>query len=475
MSKRPLKKIAYKNLAREHPLSMPGRFCIFLVLNLSLFAYSARAEEVIDWESCVKEALRNNPSLLQYEQTKTQTEDLQRAAYKDYFPQPSATLSGTKTLYTYTKPIIASSANGTTTTSSTGALRRPFASVLAAPRVFGEDWGQSQFYNLELDITQNIFNGFLDQETLTQLQWNTEKANADILSARVQLGSDLKNAFYSQLYAQQLIDLNQEILKRREESVRLVELRYQNGSENKGSYLRSLASFHQAKFSVDQAKRALKVAQLQMSVVLGRKYQTALLVKGDFQEDGTVEEPVLEMVVRQHPSHLSGHAQIAAADAGIGIAKASLMPTVNFIASYLRDGNWPPASNDVILGLTVTIPIDAGGFVVASVRAAAAAKASLEAQFQYTDAQLAHTIEQAYVALQDAVETLKVQAELVEASKVQVTIAQEQYKLGLISFEDWDILETDLIGDQQTLLQNRRDLALARATYESALGKALGD
>jgi hypothetical protein len=42
-----------------------------------------------------------------------------------------------------------------------------------------------------------------------------------------------------------------------------------------------------------------------------------------------------------------------------------------------------------------------------------------------------------------------------------------------MTFEDWDLIETDLINRQKTELQARRDVVLAEAAFEQAQGKSV--
>ena len=42
---------------------------------------------------------------------------------------------------------------------------------------------------------------------------------------------------------------------------------------------------------------------------------------------------------------------------------------------------------------------------------------------------------------------------------------------GLISFQDWDTIENDLISNQKTILVNLRDAIAAEAAWEQAQGK----
>jgi len=49
-------------------------------------------------------------------------------------------------------------------------------------------------------------------------------------------------------------------------------------------------------------------------------------------------------------------------------------------------------------------------------------------------------------------------------------IARNKYNNGLLTFEDWDVIESDLINRQTTYLQNQRDRVISEAAWENIQG-----
>ena len=62
------------------------------------------------------------------------------------------------------------------------------------------------------------------------------------------------------------------------------------------------------------------------------------------------------------------------------------------------------------------------------------------------------------------------QNEFLKAAEVRSEIARAQYQNGLLSFEDWDLIENDLIDKQKAMLTSQRDAVVARAAWEKMLG-----
>jgi outer membrane protein TolC len=82
-------------------------------------------------------------------------------------------------------------------------------------------------------------------------------------------------------------------------------------------------------------------------------------------------------------------------------------------------------------------------------------------------------LEEAFAAHQDAAERVDVQENFYEAARVRAEIARSQYSSGLLSFDDWDIIENELISREKEILAARRDAARAEAAWESAQGAGL--
>jgi hypothetical protein len=70
-------------------------------------------------------------------------------------------------------------------------------------------------------------------------------------------------------------------------------------------------------------------------------------------------------------------------------------------------------------------------------------------------------------------EKLEVDALFVEAGTSRARIAKEKYNNGLLTFDEWDIIENDLITRQKTLVQTERDRVIAEALWEQVQGRGV--
>ena len=84
------------------------------------------------------------------------------------------------------------------------------------------------------------------------------------------------------LKAQELIRVSGEIVKIRRGNLELITLRYESGLEHRGALLTAEANLAQASFQLAQAKRAVELAQRQLTKEMGRREFISMSVKAAF-------------------------------------------------------------------------------------------------------------------------------------------------------------------------------------------------
>ena len=82
-------------------------------------------------------------------------------------------------------------------------------------------------------------------------------------------------------------------------------------------------------------------------------------------------------------------------------------------------------------------------------------------------------LEQTWAALQDSVGTVGVQKKFLDAAEERAKISEAQYSLGLIQFDNWTIIEDDLVNAKKTFLNAQANALLAEANWIQAKGETL--
>jgi outer membrane protein TolC len=89
-----------------------------------------------------------------------------------------------------------------------------------------------------------------------------------------------------------------------------------------------------------------------------------------------------------------------------------------------------------------------------------------------SERELQAALAQAHAGFIAAVAKLAVDEEFAAAAQLRAEIARSKYNNGLLSFENWDIIENDLIARQRALLASRRDRVIAEAAWQQAIGQS---
>jgi outer membrane protein len=406
-----------------------------LLVLLAAVAFPLHAEtQPLTFEEGVRLAAEHNRDLRRAEANRAAAEAQRRGAGSGYRPQVSASVGY-------------SESNGS-----------------------GAD---AEGYSTALTATQNLFAGFADQARVQQGDAGLEASEAALATAKAQLSHDLKVAYSGLLYAQDNVVLTNSILQRLEENLRLVELRFEGGRENKGSYLLTQASVEQARVDVLQAEQELIAARAQLGRALGD-------IAADWRARGTVPlvpappTPDFPALARETPRLREAAARQFGAEAAVRLARSSFYPSVDLRGTLGRSGDhWSPSTERNSVGATVSIPLYSGGRNYYGERDALAALDAAKADRDAVEQQLIVDLKRRYAAYVQSVGRLKVDSDFLAAAETRARIARARYQNGLISFEDWDQIETDLIARQKASLVVQRDRVAAEAAWELEQGKGV--
>ena len=71
------------------------------------------------------------------------------------------------------------------------------------------------------------------------------------------------------------------------------------------------------------------------------------------------------------------------------------------------------------------------------------------------------------------IDMVEVKQKFLEAAQERAKITQSQYSTGLISFDNWTIIEDDLVSTRKSFLDSKADALIAQAYWVQAKGGTL--
>ncbi len=413
---------------------------IFLIVLGTAFlcAASCTAGEILTWSDCVKEARKKHPDLI-----------------------------------SANEGLIKSRADRDKTRSG----QHPQIDTSASARTSGSSGTRSDAYSYSVSGRQLIFDG---AKTASRIKSAGESLKAtgysrDVTSSNVRLR--LRAAFVGLLRIQELLNITQEIVVRRKRSMELVALRYEAGKEHRGSLRTAEANLAQAEFEVKQAERGIALSRTRLSKELGRRKTSEITAFGKLKINETLpEKPDFESLVDTHPllSELAARKEIARHN--LKAARADFYPSIYANASAGQSGDdWMPDEDSWSAGVSVSYSIFDGRSRELEVRKSRASLRQARANEMSGRDGVLLTLAEAWTDFRNAIDEIDVRNKFLEAAEERARISQAQYSTGLISFDNWIIIEDNLVRARKACLDAQARALNTETRWIQAKGGILED
>ncbi len=407
-------------------------WCCFLCL----FTISSAKDNAtnISWHECVTTAFKNNPLLTSAREKITQSRANAGIIRSALLPGISADASGTK--------------------QKTGNI-------------------SSTRYSYGITGKQALFDG--------EGYFNTKSADTLVNSAIYQykvvssnLRLNLRVAYVNLLKAQELLKIAKKIEQLRDKNYQLVKMMHNAGQEHLGALLTSRANLAQARFDMKQSLRSISVAQRQLAYELGLKTATPLKVPEEFNyhtDDG--KNPDFETIARNNPLLQDIISQREAARYDLKAAKMNFFPKVyGFFSAAKTGSSLVPKNTELSAGVQMNLSFD-GGEKIYRAKKADSLLRQLDADTLDTRNSVLLTLEEKWTGLLNKKDNVRVQQIYLEAAQERSKIAETQYSVGLISFDNWIIIQDALVSAMKTYLNAKVDALYTDAEWIQAKGETL--
>lgn len=413
--------------------------CFFVAAILLFLAGSLCAETMLTWQDCYAKTVENNLDLsiarLKLKEAEAQLKSQQSVYYPNVKASASRSVSGSKDLTAGTN-----------------------------------HWENGESLSASISASYTIFDGFGNRARVTQTEAElyAEKANFDQTCSNIQY--DLRKAFTDQLYAQELLTLTQSIAERRAGNVKLVEMRYEGGREHKGSLLLKQAQLTDAQYNVSEAERALELARRKLAGLMKQREFAPFLLDGKLQAAEPPTGVSLDELARQTPSYHSAEANLKAAEQGFIVTRSARFPKITASASLSGSGNNDIKREGWDTGIAISLPLFTGGQLSQDIIVSGLKREQSRLTTEKTMLSLMNDLQTALNSYRSGFAAMSVQDAQLLAAETRATVARTQYEQGLVSFQDWDTIETQLITAQRSWLSSRRTADQAEAAWQNAMG-----
>ena len=293
-------------------------------------------------------------------------------------------------------------------------------------------------------------------------------------SSRLGMVTQVKQAFYAVLLAKEALLVYREVYDNALESFTQTERRYNVQKASELDYIRAKASVQNAIPQVYESANQVAIALWQLKAVLGMDLDAEIDVAGSLQDwagqmfydihshDGaTLEDNSTMRQLAIQADEL--------ADA-VRMQKYAALPTLALAFNYsinamtndfnFSEYRWSPYS---FVGLSLQVPIFAGGRRYHAVKQAQVQRDELQMQLRDTERQLK-------IALRQYLSQMETKMMSYQSAQVAEQTARKAYDIAFKSYQVGRSTITDLNSAQLSLTQAQ--LAVSQAIYEFVIAKA---
>ncbi len=315
----------------------------------------------------------------------------------------------------------------------------------------------------------------LSEAALAQFLASEEAARA----ARTSLVASVASTWLAVQADGELLTLTRNALQTREDSLRLIRLRFEHGAASAIDLRQaeSLTAAARATLAQLEGQRAQRLNAL--SLLVGQTVPEAWLPSGSNTPAALlvadVPEGLPSDLLERRPDIRQAEQQLIAANANIGAARAAFFPRISLTASLgtaspdlsglFREGSWGFG-----LAPQALLPLFDFGRNQANLAAAQALREAAVAQYEKAIQSAFREVSDALVARNSLSEQRLAQQALAEAETERLRLAELRYRSGVASFLEVLDAQRSLFGARQALVQTELAQRLNRVDLYRALG-----
>ena len=419
--------------------------CFFLPFSVS--GEVITAGETLTLQRAIDIALKNQPSILAGQSTVRANEATIGQARANYYPQLNASGS-------YSKISPATSSTGTGTA------------------------GKYDQYSSSVGLSQTIFDF---GKTPTQVRinsLNTESSRFDLDNTLNTVVFNVKQAFYNVLQAQRNRDVAGESVKQFQQHLDQAQGFYSVGTKSKIDVTKAEVDLSNARLNLIKAENQVRLSRVTLNSAMGIPDVPDYNLEDNllYTKYGLSFEEALSKVYNQRPDLQSLIKKKEAAKSSIDLARKGYFPVLSGNANYAYSGTNSsggtgfPLNNSWNYGVSISIPIFSGFDTKYKVAQAQANYDTISANEQSLRLDIYSQLQQAYLSLRQADESIVTSEVTVRQAKENVELATGRYQAGVGSpLEVTDAL-VSLNNAQVAYTQALTDYKNAQASIEKAIG-----
>ena len=299
-----------------------------------------------------------------------------------------------------------------------------------------------------------------------------QAAAAALLRSENDVSLTVKERYYAVLQQQRLVQVGEDDLKNRQEQLRLARALYQAGNMSPGDVVRSQTTVSNSVFALNNARRNLELARLDLAQSLGISPRSGLELV-DFDDPDVPLRDMNELsklAFSQRPDMLVAQRNVEAAKASYDAARTLNYPALSTFAGITYQGRangvqYPTFNLQMQIDFQVW---DGGQQAGATINAQGGIEV---AQADYTRTQLLveRDVSGVVAQLLTAERNLEAATAAVDSAREGVRIASGRYRAALGTLTDVFDAQNAIVSARTNYVNSLNELNLSRARLRHAL------
>ncbi len=336
--------------------------------------------------------------------------------------------------------------------------------------------------------------------TASQLLWDfgkqwaakdAAKFNAEAFRAAAELQKNniaelVKEQYFTLLLSQRLVTVNEAALDRAEINLRSAKGFFDVGTQPKSFVTRAEVDVANGRLNLIRANNAVSLARVALNTAMGIAINTPTQVKDvlAYEHFATDRDALVAEALGKRPDYLQIKAQAEAAEATVRQTFRDFFPNLTGSGTYGIVGITgvpDPGSRSTHgfidsgpqwnVGLTLSWTVFDGGGKIARYKEAKANVDAIKARVRDTELQVWQQVEQAYLNLGAAEESIGAAGKAVESAQENYDLARGRFDAGVANIIELTDAQLALTTAQSTEAQALSDYRIAIARLEQALGR----
>jgi len=338
------------------------------------------------------------------------------------------------------------------------------------------NWTFTDVTSSALTLNQNIYDFGRTSNAVNISKENIRASEEDFAIVRQNVIFNVQQAYYTVLQNLHLVRVAEDTVKQNQLRLEQAKGFYEAGTRPKIDVTNAEVNLANAQLALIIARNNYQVARVNLNNAMGLRQDLDFAIEdslGFARREITLEE-ILQKAYGLRPEISQIKAKARAQEAAIKLAESSYYPTFSGNASYTyrtgdfnRDYYW-----DWYFGFSLNFPLFSGFSTPAQIAQAKATLRNLQAQEDNLKLSIRLEAEQAFLALRQAEERIRVTEKAVAQAQENFDLATGRYQVGVGFPLEVTDAEVSLANARANHIQALADYKIAEARIEKAMGLA---